>query len=297
MASKSFPNKRQKPQKNAPPIPPKKNAPPIPPKKNAPPIPPEHQISNRSDKARKNQDPSPATHSGPAFGEQRKNDHHPWGSVPMQHRLFHNFDAPTKNSPLVARKNLAQPPQVEIPSYPPSRPRLSSVFPPKDKTTAAGVESSPIAIPQQDKIATVGSPTSVSSSSSNERSAERKSRRHQLRKLPKPTRVKERGGGAGTRPGHRRGSDSSSVEAMEEMSYHSYASATLPYPVPMGIYPPLVASPPIFMYPANYQLLPPQPELHSWMGNDDADEQSSLKEIKEDAREDDIKGFDDFVMY
>lgn len=286
MATSSFPNKRQKSNKSAVPR-------------------PQHQQnSSRSDKARKNQDPSPATWSDPASGEQRRNEHHPWGSIPMQQRIFHNFDAPTKNSPLQARRNMDidQPSKLEIPSQPPRRPKLSSIFPSKNKATEAE-KSSPVATAQKDKVADVGSPTSVSSSSSNERSAERKSRRHQLKKLPsvqhRPPRVKERGGGAGTRSGHRRGSDSSSTEAMDEMSYHSYASSTIPYPAPMGIYPPpvpLYPSPPAFMYPANYLLQPQQPEQHTWTDHD-ADEHSSLKEIKEDDGEDDIKGFDDFVMY
>lgn len=283
MASSSFPKIRQKAKKTAP-------------------LPPHRQ---NSDKTRKNQG-NPRSDFAP--GDLRRNEH-PFASIPMQQRVLHNFDAPTRNSPLQAKRDPPPSLPLEASSHPPTRPLLSSIFPMKGKTT--GTKSPPNATSQQPKmtspvspasVGSVGSPTSAKSSSSNERSAERKAKRHSLRKLlsaqQKPPRVKDRSGGGGTRPDHRRNqSDSSSVEAMEEMSYRSFASGSIPYPPPMAAYPPPVAlypTPPVLLYPANY--LPPQPEPQMW--TDHEDELSSLKDIKENDQDgDDIKGFDDFAMY
>ena len=269
MASSSFPKMRQKIKRSAPP-------------------PPKPGSNKRSDK--KNQEPSLVTRSGPISST---NDH-PWAGIPVQQRLFHNFDAKSKSSPVESKRSLQLAPKMEIPSQPPNRPALSSIFPAKDKPAAGGAaKPPPPTTPPDKKVTGVGSPTSVSSSSSNERSAERKSRRHILRKLPsvqqRPSRVRDRSGsGSSSRRNH---SDSSSVEAMDEAPYLPYSNA-IPYPPQMAVYPGPIAlypSPPVLIYPANY--LPPQPE--PWP----EDEPPSLKDIKEDEAEDDIKGFDDFAMY
>lgn len=268
MASSSFPKIRQKS------------------KRVAPPPPNQNPNSNRLEKTRINQ---PANPSHSVTGARGRNDH-PWAGAPVQQRLFHDFDAKSNSE---SKKNLPLPPKMEIPFQPPNRPALSSIFSTRDKPAAAGTKSEPTTPP--DKKSAVGSPTSASSSSSNERSAERRSRRHMLRRIPiaqqRPKRAKERSGGG--RSDYRRNhSDGSSVESMDEMPHHPYPNA-IPYS-PMAVYPPPVAlypSPPVLIYPASY--LPPPSELPMWT----EDGPSSLKDIKEDEGEDDIKGFDDFAMY